>query len=276
MLETLRAPEALSPFVTTFVCRDEKVDGSVVRLLPETRSSIQLRLKDPYWIRERGKASPWRRVADISIWGPRRDWGYGYAQSHIKVFAFVLTPVGFRSLLKHSVGSCLNTTLDGSSMETLQEIRATGDTELFHQWANRVSRHLLELFQDADPSPDISAGALAVLASEGGNAVSQAASLEGISSRHFRRRFVETYGIAPKHYQRLLRVDRQIRSLHPAAWEQDPFDPAPISFADQSHLIREFRDTIGMTPLHYMRRKQNGDSTLRSVVEPGIAPPAGG
>ncbi|MEL7489335.1 MAG: helix-turn-helix domain-containing protein [Pseudomonadota bacterium] len=113
-----------------------------------------------------------------------------------------------------------------------------------------------------------------MLATAGGGGVSKAAALEGVSPRQFRRRFVAFFGIGPKQYQRFVRVDRQIRSLHPDPWEHDEFQPAPISFADQPHAIREFRDTIGMTPLQYQQRKSNADRTLRSVSEPKIPPPA--
>jgi AraC-like DNA-binding protein len=51
------------------------------------------------------------------------------------------------------------------------------------------------------------------------------------------------------------------------------FEAEP-DFADQAHMIREFKALTGVTPGAYVRSKrQHNDPTLRSVVAEGIAPP---
>jgi AraC-like DNA-binding protein len=271
--ELFEAPERLSPFVSVFVHRDEHVDGRAVRILPELRSSIQVRLADPYWVRERTDASPWRRAPDISLWAPRHNWGYGYVSSRSKVFACGLTPAGFQAIVGKPVGPFVDTILDISDYPMLSSVVAARQGEGFLEWTERLSKALIVLFRDADPTPAISTRALDMLATSAGGAVTRAAAIEDTSPRQFRRRFASIYGLGPKRYQRIVRVDRQLRRLHPDPWEHDHFHAASISFADQPHAIREFHDTIGMTPRQYQQLKTNADATLRAIPEPQVNAP---
>jgi AraC-like DNA-binding protein len=103
--------------------------------------------------------------------------------------------------------------------------------------------------------------------------VAAAAEAAGLSERQFRRLFRARYGVAPKRYQRAVRVDRMLRQIHPRPWEADAHAERPIAFADQPHAIREFRALTGLTPGQYVRAKAQGDATLRSVYAPDVQPP---
>jgi len=66
----------------------------------------------------------------------------------------------------------------------------------------------------------------------------------GLSRFHLTRMFSQTYGLSPHAYQNQLRL-RAIRErlrggVRPASIE--------AGFFDQSHMIRHFRDSMGMTP----------------------------
>jgi AraC-like DNA-binding protein len=117
---------------------------------------------------------------------------------------------------------------------------------------------------------------LHALATSGAGAIREAAALANVSERQFRRLFQERYGVPPKQYQRVLRVDRLLRQLHPAPWETDALSGIPLEFADQPHIIREFKALTGMTPSTYLRRKRDAeDRVVRSVAAEGILPPDG-
>lgn len=272
-LKKIAPSAALSPFVDMFVLREEVVDGRAVRILPETRSSVQFRLEDSYWVKERMTSTNWRRVPDISVWGPRHNWGYGYAASHIKIYAFSLTPAGARAVFCDPVSSYVDRVLDVSDLGLLQELKEVELSDCFETWVGCISKILVEFFEDFDPTPPISTNAVSMLATGRGGSVTKAAQLEGISPRQFRRRFTSAYGLGPKQYQRLIRVDRQIRQLHSTPWERDQFESIPVSFADQAHSIREFQEILGMTPMQYWHRKRGADNTIRSTPEPGVLPP---
>lgn len=269
-------PANLAPFVSGFVHRDEPVDGRAVRLLPDVRTSIQIMLADPYWIRERGKGQGWQKLPRIALWGPRHDWGYGFAAAHVTCFAFGLTPAGFRAITRGPAKDWLNRVGDLKAVAPgLAASIDPGGAERFSGWMARIVPALDALFDGAGPSPFDWTGVTSVLAEESGGAVRKAAGVAGLSERQFRRVFEELSGVPPKRYQRALRVDRMIRQLHPAPWEPDTAGDIPIPFADQPHAIREFRTLTGLTPADYVRLKTGADRTLRSVAVEGLALPEG-
>jgi AraC-like DNA-binding protein len=69
----------------------------------------------------------------------------------------------------------------------------------------------------------------------------------GLSPRQFRRRCLEESGLTPKHLCRVLRFRRAFSLAGPQAdWAAIA---ASAGYFDQSHLIRDFREFTGTTPL---------------------------
>lgn len=66
----------------------------------------------------------------------------------------------------------------------------------------------------------------------------------GLSRFHLSRIFANTYGLSPHAYQNQLRL-RAIRERLRVGSRLDSID---AGFFDQSHMIRHFRDSMGMTP----------------------------
>jgi AraC-like DNA-binding protein len=94
-----------------------------------------------------------------------------------------------------------------------------------------------------------------------------------VGPRQLRRRFRSEHGFSPREYRRILRTDRLLRRLHPKPWEADSSEVAP-DFADQPHMIREFKALTGVTPGAYVRSKRtHSDATLRSVIAENVPPP---
>ncbi len=261
------APGDLAPWVFGFVHRDDTHGGEVVVVLPETRTSIQVMIADDYWLRE--QHASWRPVPRAAFWGPRYNWAYGYAKKHIKVFAVGLTPAGAAALIAKPMPDLIDqvVALDTAAFDAQPD-------ESFEAWIERMAPHLRNAFAHAPKDTIDWQAPLHALATAGAGAIREAAALAGMSERQFRRLFREHYGVAPKQYQRVLRVDRLLRQLHPAPWETDTLIENPLEFADQPHIIREFKALTGMTPAAYVRRKRSDeDRVVRSVTAEGIAPP---
>jgi len=264
-------PADLAGLVAGFAHRRDMRGGDAVILLPEARTSVQLRRADPYWLREREDASPWRMVPRISLWGPRLESGYGYARRHIHAYAFALTPHGFRTIAARAPGALANDVADLGAIAPVlaAELEAAAMLE-FDGWMTAACTALRRL---SSPAPSRISGALALLADPECESVADAARRFGLSERQFRRAFSSEYGASPKAYQRILRFDRALRALHPDPWEA-PSPPRAGDFADQAHMIREFCALARITPGEYSRSKaRHGDRILRSVVASGIAPP---
>jgi AraC-like DNA-binding protein len=76
----------------------------------------------------------------------------------------------------------------------------------------------------------------------------------GWSHKHLITRFREQVGLSPKTSARLVRFDRVLRALEqpePYGWERIA---AESGYADQPHLVREFRTFTGGTPSDFLAR----------------------
>jgi AraC-like DNA-binding protein len=271
VLSRLPPPDDLAPFVSAFVQRDDTSGGRVVVELPETRASIQMMLGDDYWLREQ-TSETWRTVPRAGLWGPRYNWAYGFAAQRIRVYAIGLMPDGVRALTGLAMSALIGSVRDLRDVSLIDT--SVAPDEPFEAWAARMTLALRERFRGVERDKIDWDAALHVLAISAGGAIRDAAGPTGLSERQFRRLFRERYGVPPKQYQRVVRVDRLLRQLHPAPWESDALIDDPIAFADQPHVIREFKALTGMTPATYARCKAAAnDRVVRSVAANGIAPP---
>lgn len=268
IMELRLPPRSLSAGVFGFVRRRDDRGGDVVRILPEIRSSIQIFRADPYWVRE--DEGPWRCVPRAALWGPRLFPAYGFARKTIDVYAVGLTPAGVRAL---TARPCANFLCAHASPPA--PVAAAADAGLypalsFDSWVALMTDALAAALCSAPPPPP---AASAVSALDPADTIADAAQRFGVSERQFRRLFLAEHGATPKAYQRVLRFDAALRTMHPRPWE--PAGPDGRSgYADQAHLIREFCEFAGVTPAAYTRAKQRqGDRILRSIVVDDVAPP---
>lgn len=92
----------------------------------------------------------------------------------------------------------------------------------------------------------------------------QLADIAGLSRFHFLRAFSSQFGQPPHSYQLVLRTER-VRQLIKRGI---PLHAIEAGFADQSHLIRHFKRTLGVTPSQYvamMGMKSKGQSQIPST-----------
>jgi AraC-like DNA-binding protein len=93
--------------------------------------------------------------------------------------------------------------------------------------------------------------------------VSEVASDLGISDRHLRRVFLETVGMSPKTFARLMRFSRatdMARESSGASWASIA---VAAGYYDQSHLIEDFHAFAGATPEAFRRELGNGGGLKR-------------
>jgi AraC-like DNA-binding protein len=94
----------------------------------------------------------------------------------------------------------------------------------------------------------------AVSAFERGASIADVTGRLGLLPKTFGRRFREHVGLAPKRYSRVRRLQRVLRSVgDPGAADWADL-AAGHGYADQAHLIHEFRALTGMTPTAYRPR----------------------
>lgn len=104
------------------------------------------------------------------------------------------------------------------------------------------------------------------------DAMSQAA---GVSRQHLARQFREHVGIAPKLYIRLARFQSGL-SYAGTRYRVDWADAAAdMGYADQSHMIAEFRQFSGLTPLELASRDWFHPFIERVRSRTSVWPPTG-
>ena len=111
--------------------------------------------------------------------------------------------------------------------------------------------------QGPSPAPEV-ARAWQLLAGEGGTTmipVAQVADEVGWSHKHLITKFTAQVGLTPKTVSRIARFERVLARVRTGRrlprWGQVAAD---FGYADQAHLIREFRDFAGTTPTDYLQR----------------------
>ncbi|HEX2037571.1 MAG TPA: helix-turn-helix domain-containing protein [Chloroflexota bacterium] len=103
--------------------------------------------------------------------------------------------------------------------------------------------------QQPDPAMRYAAAALGR-----GVAVSQVRSRLGLLPKTFVRRFRAHTGLAPKRFARVRRLQRLLRSIGDPSAADWAALAAQHGYADQSHLIYDFRALTGLTPTAYRPR----------------------
>jgi AraC-like DNA-binding protein len=89
--------------------------------------------------------------------------------------------------------------------------------------------------------------------------VREVAAALGVGQRRLQRAFDRSVGLSPKVLGRVLRFRQAIRQLD-ASGDRRPVSWAALAvaagYADQAHLIREFKTLAGVTPAGYLRERQ--------------------
>jgi AraC-like DNA-binding protein len=130
--------------------------------------------------------------------------------------------------------------------------------------AARVERMLAERLGAGAPTPagdeTLARRAVALLRrARGSVGIREVAAALGVGERRLERAFERSVGVSPKVLGRVLRLRHAIRRLD-APGDRDPVSWAALAassgYADQPHLIREFKALAGVTPAGYLRERR--------------------
>lgn len=107
--------------------------------------------------------------------------------------------------------------------------------------------------QTVEPASARLARSAARMLEAGEARVERVATQLGVTSRHLRRAFKEHVGVGPKAFARAARLQRAVRmAARSRDWGRIAVD---AGYYDQAHLIAEFRELVGLTPVDYVQRR---------------------
>lgn len=151
----------------------------------------------------------------------------------------------------------------GASAVFLRE--ALQSTHGPHARLLRLEAYLLARLQHAPPADAVVLASLHTLARQPSAALIEPVQrASGCSPAQFIARFERTVGLTPKRYARVLRFNALLQGLAqraPHDWAQTA---AEAGYADQSHLIHEFKRLAGVTPSSY--RAVNPDHPTHMAI----------
>ena len=128
-------------------------------------------------------------------------------------------------------------------------------------WKERfdlVDSFLLDRMDEGPrPSPEVSHALTMLVESGGQQPIGQLAAETGWSHKHLITRFKRQVGMAPKMAARLIRFENVRRRLAAGdlGWARIA---AEAGYADQSHLVREFRQFTGLSPTAFVEASKQG------------------
>src|SRR5919198_1631691 len=189
------------------------------------------------------------------------------APSYIEVR---LTPLGAYTLLGLPMGE-----LSGQLVDLFDVLGAAGrrlgeqlrDTPSWPRRFALLDRFLLgRLERGPRPLPEVGWAWQRLLATGGGVPIGRLAAEVGWSHRHLIARFRQQVGLRPKTAARLVRFEGVWRRLD----QRRPLDWATIAaeagYADQAHLVRDFRQFTGATPTRFLTSTGQVNSVQNAVA----------
>ncbi len=111
-----------------------------------------------------------------------------------------------------------------------------------------VEGFLLRLLEKTAPRRRLEATITEIIRSRGQTRVHELASQIGLSSRQLEREFRAGVGLSPKALARILRFQNLLRLVGEGQLREWAYLAAEGGYADQPHMVREFREFAGQSP----------------------------
>lgn len=236
-------PAALEPYIDhVFTIDFRAADQRSWKVLPDTCGHLLVEMTASGGVGRVSVVGARRVAVEIDV--ARRAWTVG-ARFRPGALAALAGPAGKLTDWSATAGATWGAV--GDHFEA--DIRRATDPAF-------VQRHLARFLQDrvaSSPPPDwraVGFGAL-VRRSGGRTGIGEAAARMGLSPRGLRDAATAFLGLPPKRYARIHRLFRALQLGRTTTWARVA---AACGFADQSHLVRDFRDLLGETPAEYVAR----------------------
>jgi len=116
-----------------------------------------------------------------------------------------------------------------------------------------VEAALRKLFADSKPDRRVDAAVDAIIRSGGRTTIDRIAAAAGVSRQHLARAFAYHVGVSPKTFARVMRFRRALASAGRQQWADLA---AELGYFDQSHLIADFREFAGKSPVPFFLSRE--------------------
>ncbi|WP_338041935.1 helix-turn-helix transcriptional regulator [Myxococcus eversor] len=250
----MRVPRTIDSVASTFslsrFVEDARVVMSVagrarqLARLPDGRTTLVIRMFDEGRRGDVCVAGPRTRALFKNVTGDARavilQFKPGWSAPLLGVGASALTDriVPLEDLWGHSGSDLCHALLAARGLpevlDRLSQSMALRTRQTFEPASARLARRAVRLLEGDEVR------------------VERVAARLGVTARHLRRAFTESIGIGPKDFARTVRLRRAVRLAETSKdWGRIA---AEAGYYDQSHLIADFRELIGLTPGTFLKR----------------------
>jgi AraC-like DNA-binding protein len=141
----------------------------------------------------------------------------------------------------------------GSTARTLRD--SLNDANSIPAMFNLVERFLRMHLSSPLLHPAVSFGIGQLYRPAAMSSISGIVDAVGLSERHFAQVFREQVGLRPKMFARVRRFQQVLRQVNTTPHVDWADMAARRGYADQAHLIHEFRDLAGLSPTDYLSKR---------------------
>jgi AraC-like DNA-binding protein len=219
------------------------------RVVPDGRAQLILNLGRPYEVQTEQK---WQLQPQCFFIGQITAPLVLRASGPFRMIGINFHPHTAGQLLKISMCELTDTaavSLDDFSGQLCQEFNRIRELRSPLEWFPVLDHIVHTLGERADTDNRLLSAAVKELERVGGlMRIAAVADHAGVSLRQFERRFIQAVGITPKLFSRIQRFQRVFPVLER---EHSGWADAAVrcGYYDQAHLIRDFRELAGKTPL---------------------------
>lgn len=181
-----------------------------------------------------------------------------YTTGRLLLISYFLYPHALKAFFGFDVHELTDMSIDLSSlplarkMHLKEQLLNAGDLlERVHLMNAYITR-LADEGRDAIRQPVVYA-AQAIRKNRGLLPVEKIRQEVYLSERSFRRLFEYHIGVSPKTYSRILQFDAAFRQINEASFSRLSDIAFENGYADQSHLVRSFKEFTGLSPKEYVK-----------------------
>lgn len=248
-------PKHLAPFIRHYIfLENNRKDIKNVRLFTDGSSGLILSAHINLY-----SHSSEEHIPASFFYGTLNSYKDFYSKGKFSFIAVVFQPYFFNILLKTSAKEVKNQII--SVEDVLKGKFAPFQDRLFYKTNPLTIIDDLNIFFTQFISKDIGTGyqfigavQQHILQYKGSVSSKDLESFTGYSERHLERKFEDFLGISPKKYTNIIRLHYFLSLMNQESEEENMTTLSyHAGYSDQSHLIREFKKNVGLTPRQYVK-----------------------
>lgn len=258
-IQTLTPPPSIADYVSNIVVLENNslFYEAVLPLIANGYPSITFQLTDPARILSAGKKSH-----HLVLYGQNTRPIQLYTAGEITVIAYFLYPYMLPSLFRYNAKELTDQGMDLSYDDPAREMSLkeqllntpalNGRLELMNSYVLRLVRSKKIRVNDT-----ISFATRLIQKNKGTLLMNDLQKEVYTTERTLQRLFEQHIGLTPKMYSRICQFDAALQQLNQNKFSDMTGVALENGYADQSHLIRAFKDFTRYSPLEYVKEANN-------------------